>query len=345
MNSMSQTKIFEPVNKIFKLSESILNPMFSLEPYIVDFSMYDYLAKLYRGYKFPLAKETIRYIESQNVLPLLFGDPKETKTKKIMFSSAIPGFLKQYKKSLVSFVDVSPKASFVRNKITKVPEFFKIEERSFYTFMQTGMLNKLFHEQANSFQYNAKFIKAVAEIYAFLLQKCISSVYPVTSTVSEAEILTYICAVYCLQNFFDLDIDKARATALTIKGIEKSNIANNCHYYLYTSDDKIDMRATLNQYDTEGNQKIKIYPLDIFVNILSAEFPYIKSGHMEARTLQERYTSMYGQNSLFAIEHFFSFFSMLISSTMRINMYSDILLEKSCGSYVDDFYKMILNIS
>ena len=72
MNSLSSTKIFEPANKIFKLNESILNPSFSLDPYIVSYDLYDYLLKLYRGYKYPLTKNTIKYAETLQVIPVLF---------------------------------------------------------------------------------------------------------------------------------------------------------------------------------------------------------------------------------------------------------------------------------
>jgi len=342
MNSLSQIKMFEPVNKIFKLTDSILNPAFSLEPYIVDYNLYDFYAKIYKGYKYPLAKETINYIESQSVVPILFSDPKSEKDKVIVFSSAIFSFLKQYNKQLTSFVDISNKSKYIRNKMNKEPELLKIDERTLYTFMQTGMLNKAFYTYANAFQYDNKFAKMVSEIYAFLLQKVISSVYPVTANTQDAEILTYLCALFCLQNFFDYDLDKAKALALTIKGIDKANIANNCHFYLSEDNEILDMKYKENNYVNVGSNKVKVFPIDIFVEILSIEFPYVKSGKFESRTLQERWCSMYGPNSLFAVEHFFSFMNMLITSTMRIGYFSDILIEKAAGVYVDNFYKIIL---
>jgi hypothetical protein len=53
---------------------------------------------------------------------------------------------------------------------------------------------------------------------------------------------------------------------------------------------------------------------------------------------------MYGSNSLFAIEHFFSFFNMLVTATMRINMYTDLLIEKGAGPYVNDLLKLVVTV-
>jgi len=344
MNSIRTTKVFEPVNKIFKLQESILNPSFSLDPYIVDYEMYDFILKTFRGYKFPLAKKIVEYGQSQMLIPLTLSDPKVSKAKIIMHPSSIPTFLKiNNKKQSISYVDTSPKASYLRNKVTGGIEYYKIDERCFFAYMQMALLNKIFTDYSSTFEHNVNFAKLVAEIYAYLLQRSISSIYPVTSSVEDAEALMYLCAIYCLQNFFNYSIEKAKANALTLRGVNRLTIVNNCHYYNYAEDDNIDMRPEL-EHKGLGDGKTKIYPIDIFVNILSAEFPYIKSGRMEARTLLERYSTMYGQNSAFAVEHFFSFINMIFTSDLKVNLYTDLLIQKAAETYTEDLHKMVLQL-
>lgn len=342
MNPVNTTRNWEFINKVYSLQENVVNPAFSLEPYIVDYELYEFYPKLFKSFKYPLNKNIIAAIESQTVIPLLLGDPKDVGDKMIAHGAVYPSFMRKRGKSIVSFVDISTKAKYARNKITKgIEALDNITERDFYAFMQMGYLNKVFYDNANAFKYNLKFTKLVAEIYAYMMQKVISSVYPVTATVQDAEILTYLCAVFCFQNFFDYDMEKARESALSLKGVTKSNIVNNCHYYLYEESDLLDMRSSLQTKQPE-NEKERIYPIDKFVNILTLEFPYIKSGKVQTRTIFDRYMSMYGANSLLAVEHGFSFINMIMTATMRINLFTDLLIEKAAGSYVDNLQKIIL---
>jgi len=52
---------------------------------------------------------------------------------------------------------------------------------------------------------------------------------------------------------------------------------------------------------------------------------------------------MYGQNSVFAIEHFFSFLTMLQLAHLRIGMYNDSQLDQFAKTYVNDIEKIIVS--
>jgi hypothetical protein len=346
MNSLTTTKMFTLMDKIWGITKVIADPKFDIGKYVVDQDKYEYLTTYFKGYKYPLTKNVIESLISGTTRPLILSEPKDQKDKAIMFSPAIPGFLAKYDGALTSFVDISPRAKYVRTKTSNEIEFLKISERDFYTFMQVGYLNRLCNVKGTSLEYNIKFCKLIAEIYSFLLFKCISSTYPVSSSKSGSEILIFICAVFAFQNFFNFPLDKAIEYALTLKGVNKTTVMNNCRFYIHQNEE-LDMRyETTSKHtgvDIKGKQ-VKIYPIDVFIGILSEEFSFIKSGKMDFRLLLGRYTSMYGANSVLAIEHFFSFFAMMEMATMKINFYNDMMIDNAAGVYIDEINKIIANI-
>ena len=66
------------------------------------------------------------------------------------------------------------------------------------------------------------------------------------------------------------------------------------------------------------------------------EFDYIRKGSITYRNLLLMFNKMYGQNSFFAMEHFFSFFTMVQQSYMRIGMYNDGQLDNIVKPYIKD---------
>lgn len=343
MNSLSSTRMFTFMDKLYGITKIIGDQNFKVENYTVDLDKYDYLLSFLKGYKFPLIKNVLNGLSKEEIMPLCLAEPKDKKNKAIIFPQSITGFLRRTNKGLVSFVDVSPRAKYVRTKQTDEIEFFKISERDFYTFMQIGFLNKFCNENSSSLEYNTKFTKLVAECYAFVLFKCISSTYPIAANKDAAEILIFLCAVYAFQNFFDYDLNKATALALTLRGVGKSNVMNNCNFYIRLSDN-FDMRPSVignRKGKDEKGRDVQVFPIDVFLAILTEEFPILKNGKFEYRNLVQRFTTMYGANSVLAIEHFFSFLSMIEMSHMKIEYYNDMGIDNACATYVNDINSLI----
>jgi hypothetical protein len=339
MNSLTTTRVFQAIDKLFNVKNIVGNPSFPIESYIIPKEHYSYLLSAYRGYKYPLNKQILYYANNNETLPLLLKYPLKDNAKTILFTTSITGFLRQYDGRLTSFVDISSKGKYEWNKTSKEIEFFKIYERDFYAFLQNAAVNKILHDKANALVYNPKFTKHIVEIFAFLVGKAISILYPVGATAENIDILNYITGVFAYQNFFNFDMDKAKEYTLSLRGIDKSNIINKCIYYKH-DEEKVDMKYDVVKKVYKNDEK-DIFPVDVYLGILNEEFPFIKSGHMEFRTLTAQFCNLYGGNAILALEHCGSFINMIKTAVMRVGLYKDLLIEKNAGSYVDELDKLL----
>jgi hypothetical protein len=330
--------MFQAIDKIFGVTGLITDKNFPISSYIVPFDHYKHLHTLFKGYKFTLAPAVIKYMENLVIRPLFLAEPVDIKEKKILFSTEIVGFLRPYEGKLTAFVDVSPKARYMRNKLTNEIDLFNIFERDFFAYMQSSLILKLLYENNNSLNFNGNFTKAIAEIYSFYVTKCIGAIYPVNSTVGGVNAMNFISACYCFQNFFGYDVTKAKQQALTLKGTDRQTVTSECVYYRH-DEPEIDMNPTASIYKNTGSNQI--YPIDTFLNILMMEFPFIKSDKIEYRNIIGRWVQMYGKNAVLAFEHAGTFVNMIATACMRVGLFNDMTIDKTAAGYVADIEKIL----
>jgi hypothetical protein len=333
--------MFTYVDSLFGISKIIGDTSLNLDNYIVPQETYNHLLTLFKSYKYILAKNIYKSVELGINIPILFKEPINTKDKMVMLPTSMTNFLKKYNNKLASFTDISTKASYSRDTVG-VPEILKIHELTFYNYCQLGYLNYICYNNSDALIRNIKFIKSIAESFAILISKCISATFPIAAEINDYEKLIYISLCFAYQSFFGLDVEKAKAQALTFRRINKMNITTNCKYYsLNIAEIDMDFKNLKEVKDSNGKM-VKLYPIDVFLSILKNEFNILKVGNIEYRNLSAKWTQMYGQNSILAIEHCFSFITMIKSACMKVGLYTDLMIENMIGIYIDELDKSIL---
>ena len=242
------------------------------------------------------------------------------------------------KKKLVTYVDTSSRATYVRNKVTNEIEAYAINPRDFYIYAYRGYIARYLIENKTGMEVKANFIKAVCNAYTKMLTKTISAIYGTGAKEEWGQRLKYITLCFVLENFFNYEPQKARDYALTFPGIDKSFIFSSSKFY-NAAYNNISMRS---DDVTKENKQITddtIFPFDIYISILSKEFEEMRSGKIERRTITDRYISMYGQNSITALEHCESFVNMILTSELKSGLYID----NNIHDITKDDVKIIIN--
>ncbi len=343
MNTLTQTKMFSFVDKVSGVVKTLRELKF--DDYTVDYDKYEYLVTYFKGYKFPLTKDVIDNLESMKVRPLLLASPKNKKNSPVLLNSSIPGVVTRFGKDMVAVCDVSIRGNYMVNPQTGDITHFKIGERDFYTLMQGAVVNRYMTLNGSSYEINARFVSAVMEAFTFILYKTLNAIFPLSFDSERSDVSRFIIAVFCLQNFFDMDMDKAKSRALTLKGLDKSTIANNSRLYRSEVSDYFDMRSSIAKSAvTEDMGKVKVFPVDNFFAILNNELSTTDKNRLDYRSVTAKFVSMYGANALLAIEHSVSFLLMMFGASMKVGLYNDLSIDNAVGTYLTDIEKTIISI-
>lgn len=319
MRSLSETEIFEPVDKLMNVKKILTNPSI-ITDYGIPYGLYNYILQNFKGYKYPLAKYVYQYSTDKLIAPILLAESRDSEIKGITnFPTSIPCF--QFGK--VAYVDISPQASYIRNKTTKESEHLKISDRELYAYLQSALIFRTFNIHAKRIEMNHKFLKPIAELYSILLSKVIDKNYPVSSERSHYSALQYLCGLFFLEYVVKLPEDKAKLIAGSLRLVDQSTVTS-----VLGSLDYIPAVDTL----------------DSFFQLLAEKFPYLRGDAFKFRNIVFIYTKMYGQNSVFAIENMFSFVNMILMANMRIGVYNDGIIDNTAGRYVDNLEKALAEL-
>jgi hypothetical protein len=325
MNSLKTTRMYYSLDKIFKVSEKAESINRWVNKYTIDRDKYDYLIQIAKTYKFELAKDVVTALERGEVIPINTADPKDVKDKEIEIPTSISSlsFINDHKK-LVTAVDISPRSSYVRNKATDEIEAFNVRDpKDFYIYMQRGYVARKLLTDKNSLEFQPNFVKAVVNSYSRMLAKSISAIYGTGAKEEWSQRLLYITICFALQNFFNYEPLKAKDFAMRFPGINKQVIMTNSKYFNSDYSDKISMCSNKMMEKIKQIDDKTIFPFDIYIMIIAKEFEEMRTGKIERRTITDRYISMYGQNSLTAIEHCESFVNMILTSEFKSGLYID----------------------
>lgn len=339
MNSFKTTKMFYVLDKIFEITQKIASINKWVNKYSIDRDKYDYLVQILKTYKYPLAKNVVASLEKGEIIPINTNDPKDPSDKMIVIPTSISSLSTiNEKKKLVTYVDTSSRATYVRNKVTNEIEAYAINPRDFYIYAYRGYIARYLIENKSGMEVKANFVKAVCNAYTKMLTKTISAIYGTGAKEEWGQRLKYITLCFVLENFFNYEPQKARDYALTFPGIDKSFIFSSSKFY-NAAYNNISMRS---DDVTKENKQITddtIFPFDIYISILSKEFEEMRSGKIERRTITDRYISMYGQNSITALEHCESFVNMILTSELKSGLYID----NNIHDITKDDVKIIIN--
>lgn len=322
MNRLSSTMMYSLMKDtpIFKDISTVMNPK-NIGKYKVDKVWFEHYLKIFKGYKYPLAKAVIELAEKEKIILINAGDPEDITVPVYNLQPFVPATVLKTTEGVTCCVNVSHRAKYIRNKVSGEIESFKLSERELYTFLQTAASCYILNTKEDDLTNNTKFAKTCAELYTSILSRCINKTYPISSEREQMIVLNFYCAIYCLQVMFGYDEEKAIAYAYTLKNVDKSIVETNCKLI---------------------NESLVMKDMNDFIRIVEEEFEYIRKGSITYRNLLLMFNKMYGQNSFFAMEHFFSFLTMVQQSSMRIGMYADAQLDNVVKPYLKDIETLIM---
>jgi hypothetical protein len=314
MNTLANTQLFRAaIDKRPQLKNVFNSEM--LAKYSIPDSFYNHYYKIFQSKKYLLTKYMLQLAKEERIKLVNFLNPIDLNLKLIIlppYFTCLGGKSEDGKK-LVIYANAIKKAGFKRNPKTQEIERLDIDEMSLFGYLYSATIAYIIATKSLLLESNIKFISLCAEIYVVLLNKCISSKqYPIGSTMNEYTRLNFITALFFLQTFIGYDVERSVTTALKLKVVDSTVIQNECIIY--------------------GHDELTISNFDVFIKALEKEFPYIRPGTITLRTLSYQFDSLYGDNALFALEHFQSFINMIINAYIGTNLYSDLLIKKAIAS-------------
>ena len=319
MRPLSETVIFEPVDRLMGVRSTLSDPKL-LSMYGIRFDLYDYIVQSFKGFKYPIAKFVYQNAIGKKIAPILLAESADKATPAITdFPTSIPCF----QLGGVAYADISPRASYVRDGVTKQPNHLKIQDRELYAFLQSALVLRTFNLNAQRIESNIKFMKCIAEVYAIFLSKAIDKNYPVSSEQTHFAALQFLCALFFFEYVIKMSPDKARQMASSLRLTDTSAC--------------VEVLGNLEYLGSVGT-------MELFFKMLGDKFTYLRSESFKYHNVVLLYTKMYGQNAVFAIENLFSFVNMILMASMRIGMYNDQMIDKIAGKYVDDVEKMLAEV-
>ena len=310
MNKLSSCLSFIAVDEKFKILDLLKKISTNVDRYLIDRTLYDHLLKSMSSYKYPLSKQILKKAIAGEIRPVLLKDPVDPKVEGIMLPGQIPSF----GKGDMSFVNISPKAAYVRNKVGGI-DALNVKEMNLYAFLQMAYLNLNFRKFGDKINSNIVVCKNTAIAYSRMFSRCIDRLYAINATTESQEVSLFLTAVFALVTFFEYSVDNAVSFAFSSKISDKSNVEPNCKLL------------------REG--KLDFKNIEEFISLYNYEFDeYIKAGTLNLRSVVNLFQKMYGVNTYFGIEHAETFLTVILSP--HIDYYNDKFVSDKTKSQADN---------
>lgn len=309
MNKLSSTKVCQQAFKLLPGMTAILRPDI-LEKFVIPDSYYDIYYRTLASKKYTLIRPTLEMARTNKVKLINTAEPYDNSTKPFLMPPYFTCFaFKNAKNEVISYVNAAARAGYVKDKRTGEILGTTLDENSTYAYLQTGAVAKIISEHEDSLKNNIKFLQSSAEIYALLINLCIDKMYPISGDYDKFTILNFLTAVFFLQYQVGLSVDRAIKTALTLKTVDPTIITNSCR--LFSDESSLIMKS-----------------VDDFFVAIEKEFPFVKEGTINLRTLSTAVVEKYGNTAIFSIEHFQSFINMIQHVSLASRIYKDTYMRK-----------------
>jgi hypothetical protein len=313
MNTLKSSQLFQAALEQYPELRNVFNPKV-LESYAIPDSYYNHYFKIFLNKKYLLTKYMLQLAKTGNVRLVNFADPENLKLKAIILPpsfSCIAGPAAVGKMAI--YANAIKRAGYRRNTKTGEVETLKIDEMSLFGYLYSATIAYIILTKSTILENNVKFISCCTEFYVTLVNRCISSKqYPIGSNMNDYTRLNFISALFFLQAMVGYNVERAVTIALKLRVIDEQVIKNES--VVYTHGDFI------------------ITNFDMFIAAIEKEFPYIRPGTLNLRTISYNFRSLYGEAATFAVEHFQSFINMIMNAHLGTNLYNDLTIKKGLAS-------------
>lgn len=336
MNSIVNTKIFKRINIIYgdllKTFSTTNFALYQVRPDLYTVSLLEHI----KDFRYPLARKTYDEAKKGVIVPILLHEPIDPKLPALnnkipqtMFTFGVPDPRNKVK----VFVDTSLKSRFVRNKVDKSVDAYKIDPLDFYSYMQAGLIFRFLKLEDGKITNSKILLKDIAACYGVLLSKVIDQKLSISAKREDFNVLMFLCIAFFYESMVGDSKIKAIEKARQTKFLFKSVIDAECKY----------INNDLNMQFTQEEAEKDIYPIDKFINVLRDQYVGI-GDKIDYRNFLDWFTSLYGQNSIAAIEDFSSFLQMLLLVELKAGFYNDMLIASPIKNTLPNIPKTILQM-
>ena len=336
MNSNRMTYVYSKLNTNMSIDKKLKS--LNLNDYICDYDLYSHKIESLKGFSFPFVQETYEALKNRTVIPILLRDPVNANIKNNI-AQDIPSYMFNFTTfnngKFMSAINMDLRGGYKRSKIggsnVGAPQFLDIDDRSFFHLSSLGyVINRLFEMDRNgTLKSSEDFPKQIAAFYAILMGKCLDRTFPMAN-MESLDLLYFLCACFCLESMFEYPKETAVKIAKKIKFIRSDNtLTSSCGYL---NNDNISM--------TTNCDYVNRFPLDNFTEILMSEFTTFRSSRFKKELILQYFVSVYGINSMMAVESIIGLITMIVMSRAKLKIYNDFVIDKNMELIKNEFNRV-----
>jgi len=315
MKVLSNTYLFQMYNNATKIGNIFKNYKHTdkVSEEILKDSM-----DIIKKYNFPTKNKIISEMVDGNIICAF-------NSQTLNLPISIPSFLtlKQNDKveggmGLTSMNNIMAVVNLTRfASINFTTNIMRLDLRKFFALLQSGLFLRGCMESWSAITKNFNLKKIGCDIYQKIFSKVLDKKYAINLNPEIADAISYFAA-----KFFQINLMEQNDSEI-IKNTAYSCCRNE------TARSKINTYESYEETDTYTN-------LSTFVDFLNKAFPSLKS--MTIRQFCEDYMRLYGQSTIFALEFFPAFATMLGNVLVGCNINNEYVIDSLIGKKADNFY-------
>lgn len=295
-----------PINDLQKNLNKYMVPKLLLEPYLNDL----------KSYNFKFAEKTREYLEQRKVLPVISEDPVNKGDASILIRYSILVTGAQINGEFVGIPNLSIRCKYNRdNTKEKNPTDITISTRDFYILCEGATVLKLLQDNKTKVLNAPKLNYYLIKFFSYLLSKTIDKTFSFgRDNADDYSILMYITGFFFCQKHLGFESKKASD-------------------YVKRALDRVIDYDYVNSNFLIYNENLVIKDLDQLVEKIKS-LPQIRADKFDKKVLVNLYAKNIGENSIFTLEHYFSFVFLLLScsSNKKAKFFNDSIILRTLPS-------------
>lgn len=335
-NKLSETKFFNLGNAKYNYYSGLSKV--NLADYYIPKDFYIDKVKSFKGFKYPMAAEIVKAIDTGKIIPVDFNmaNNKSVKVQNMRTFTKWPSCVYSMDSLDVSgkpmiLMDLSAKGKYSINPTSKEAFYYNIDDITLFAMSSAAYINYKLSETPEVCS-NPAFFTLIGEAYALIMDKVFSLIISTNSVIDTGKI-HLLAFTFCLQNMFGIDKNTAIKYAKKSKFISDKNNVEDSSFYCQSNEDFMENC----DYNT-------VFPIDRFCYVITKEFTYITPQICNAPKIVTQFDDWFNHNAIFTPEHSKSFITMLVFAKYGIDIYNNFRLKQFLAANSSDIVKEIAQI-
>lgn len=309
MRNLSETFLFNKTNTASFVNE-VKKINFSTD-LVKSYDLDEQIKVIERRFRYSLLMKVLNAYQSGEIYPLYSEGVNITKLIPIFQIAGENG-------KPVGIVNIKPYASKDKNGN------YNIDNRQLYALLECNYINLKIRENENTFVLNQTIIKLSTIVYVKLMNKILDKMFGINLIPDKANQINY-----CLGKFFQL----------YVIGKKPSETVNTIAYAATFNPTD---RNMIMSSDTEFSEDAYTN-FEAFIENLATHF--VGLNKLNVRSFLDNWMIMYGENSVFSIEHFPTMLTNVIcASIFSVRINRDTVIENVVGKEVNHLHVEICRV-